>query len=419
MSDPIITSLLDTDLYKLTMMNAVRSVAPDAIVQYRFVCRSSGANDILVNYVLPRFHEQVDHLCSLRFQEAELEYLRRNVPYLPSPFVDFSLRRFQLLSSCVEAGTDGEGRFYLEVVGPWYDTIFFEVPLLAIIEELYMDYQVNWNPEIENVFASRLTEKIEWLKSQCRWQGEEFTSALSLTDMGTRRRRSGKWHRFVVEALAEELGGVFTGTSNVQLAMDLGLKCFGTMAHEWIQAFQGMTRFDLSQEHALNAWQRIYGGNLGIALSDTLGTDMFLHDFNAHLANAFTGVRHDSGDPIEWASKMVDHYASLGIDPATKTLVFSDSLDFEKMCHILQRFVPLHPSVLRHPKCGFGIGTFLTNDSTIDGVKHRIDIVLKMVMFNEHPVMKKSNVPGKTVCISDAYQAFAEEQIARMLKRAA
>ena len=414
--EPIITSLLDSDVYNLTMMNAVRHVAPDAEVEYKFVCRTPGANGILLEYVAPRLREQIDQLCSLRFISDELAWLRSGIPCLPSSFVDFSLRGFSLQSSCVNHGMDEDGAFFLSVRGPWYDTILFPTPLLAIVEELYMQYQCVQHPEIPDHLSRNLDEKIEWLKIRLHvTDGGAFSRVLSLTDMGTRRRFSKKWHSMVVERLSEELGAVFAGTSNMWLARVLGIKAFGTMAHEWIQAFQGMTRFDLSQKCALNAWQRVYGGNLGIALSDTLGTDMFLEDFDAHLANAFTGVRHDSGDPLEWGEQMLEHYEKLGISSSTKTFVFSNSLDFLWMWKIYRYFLPHYHKFCdgEFPKCGFGIGTFLTNDSIINGKKHRLDIVIKLVSFDNHPVIKISNDPGKAICTSYEYEAYAREQIKR------
>src|SRR6478609_3599663 len=299
----IIESLLDTDLYKFTMMQVVLHHFPGAQVEYRFKCRTP---DVDLTPYLDQIEREIVALCSLRFTHEELEYLRR-WRFLKSDFVDL-LGLFQLdrrFISLTPAAAPGE--IDITIRGPWLHTIMFEVPVLAIVSEVY-DRNVHPRPELAEG-RRRLREKIERMNAVA---DPEFRIA----DYGTRRRFSRTWHDEVLRTLAAGLGPKFVGTSNVAFAMELGLTPLGTMAHEYLQACQAVgPRLRDSQVFAFNMWAREYRGDLGIALSDVCGMDAFLRDFDLFFCKLFDGVRHDSGDPFEWGEKLITHYQRMRIDP--------------------------------------------------------------------------------------------------------
>jgi nicotinate phosphoribosyltransferase len=381
----IVSSLLDTDLYKFSMMQVVLHQYPAAHVEYRFKCRNPGVN--LVPYI-DEIREELHALCSLRFSEAELEYLR-GWRFIKSDFIDF-LALFHLNAKYVEITPSplGNGEIEICIRGPWLHTILFEVPLLAIVNEVYFR---NTHPDLDLTEGRRrLREKISQLRdtpgyAECR-----------IADYGTRRRFSREWHREVVIALHEGLGSQLTGTSNVWLARELGLRPLGTLAHEYLQAHQALgPRLRDSQVAALEAWAKEYRGDLGIALSDVYGLTAFLRDFDMYFCKLFDGTRHDSGDPFDWGERVLAHYQANRVDPRSKVLVFSDGLDVPKVMKLYEHF---------HGRCqlAFGVGTNLTNDVG----PTPINIVIKMVRCNGQPVAKLSDSPGKNMCEDDAYIAY-------------
>jgi nicotinate phosphoribosyltransferase len=271
---------------------------------------------------------------------------------------------------------------HITVKGSWLLTILFEVPLLAIVNEVYFD----------NIYPSegvkKLSEKLQMVHGI-----EDFKFA----DFGTRRRFKAEWQKVIVETCVKTVPNNFVGTSNVRLAMENGIRPIGTMAHEWIQAGQNVgVRLMDSQKRMLQAWVDEYRGDLGIALTDTLGVNAFIRDFDGYFAKLYDGVRHDSGDPIEWGEKMLAHYNELRIDPRTKTFVFSDGLTFPKAVEILDHF-------RNRVKVVFGIGTNLTND--FEGIEP-LQIVMKMTECNGRPVAKISDSPGKGMCHNEEYLAY-------------
>jgi len=383
----IIPSLLDTDLYKFTMMQVVLHHFPGAQVEYRFKCRNPGVD--LTPFV-EEIRDEIRGLCSLRFAPDELEYLR-GWRFFKSDFVDL-LGLFQLDERFIHvdriAGSDRE--IDITIRGPWLHTIPFEVPVLAIVSEVY---DRNRHPGADLAEGRRrLGEKIGRMNAVA---DPEFRIA----DYGTRRRFSREWHQEVVRTLATGIGPKFVGTSNVNFAMQMGLTPLGTMAHEYLQACQAVgPRLRDSQVFAFNMWAREYRGDLGIALSDVCGMDAFLSDFDLFFCKLFDGVRHDSGDPFEWGDKLIAHYQKMRIDPRSKTMVFSDSLDVPLAISLFERFRGrMHTA--------FGIGTNLTNDVGFEP----LSIVIKMTRCNGQPVAKISDEPTKNMDYDPSYVAYLRE----------
>ncbi|MHA1585312.1 MAG: nicotinate phosphoribosyltransferase [Promethearchaeota archaeon] len=390
---PIITSLLDNDLYKFTMMQAVLHHFPSTTTKYKFKCRTFGID---FKPYLKEIQDQVDYLCTLQFSDEELEYLR-NLSFIKSDFIDF-LQLFQLNRKHVQISMEN-GELSIKISGSWLLTILFEVPILAIVNEIYFQHQFSKSQkEIDYSGAEKLLKDKILLSQQ---MGDIFKFA----DFGTRRRFSRKWHRRVVEILKNSsINKInFVGTSNVHFAKMFGVKPIGTMAHEWLQAGQALdVRLVNSQKFMLQKWVDEYRGDLGIALSDVLGIDPFLQDFDKYFAKLYDGVRQDSGDPIEVCEKIIDHYKSLGIDPRTKTIIFSDGLDFSEARLLLNRFKD-------QIRVSFGIGTNLTNDFPD---QQPLQIVIKMVECNKQPVAKISDTPEKGMCEDGKYLAYLKSVFA-------
>jgi nicotinate phosphoribosyltransferase len=384
----IITSLLDTDLYKFTMMQVVLHQFPGAQVEYRFKCRNPG---IQLAPFVDEINEEIQHLCTLRFRERELEYLR-SWRFIKSDFVDF-LGLFQMNPKyiTVRPAASGDGSIDIVVKGPWLHTILFEIPVLAIVNEIYFRNTQRLPDYAEG--RRRLDEKIGLLGDRPELEG------LRIADYGTRRRFSRLWQEEVIIACKEKLGQHFAGTSNVYYAMKHGVLPLGTMAHEYLQACQALgPRLRDSQTYGFDCWAREYRGDLGIALSDVYGMDAFLRDFDLYFCKLFDGARHDSGDPFEWGERLIRHYEANRVDPMTKTLVFSDSLTFSLAIRLYQQF---HART----RVAFGIGTNLTNDLGYAPLQ----IVIKMVRCNGQPVAKLSDTPAKNMCDDDAYLQYLRQ----------
>lgn len=369
MAEPIIRSLLDTDLYKLTMMQCVLHQFAPTQVEYRFKSRKS----IDLKPYIGEIRQEIAAFCHLKFTTEELAYLR-TLPFFKADFIDF-LHTFTLQDKYISIHADED--FTLTIKGPWVDTILFEVPLLAIISEVY--YRNCYPDENFKIAKVRLDAKIEYVKTHY--------PSLHFSDFGTRRRFSRTWQKQVIQNLCSQLPDAFVGTSNIYFAKTLGLRPIGTMAHEFLQACQVLApHIKGSQTFALETWLKEYPQDLGIALTDVLTMDIFLQEFNASLATRYQGLRQDSGSPTIWGDKALQHYRSLGIDARDKTFVFSDSLTIPKAIDIANYFKGKCQTV-------FGIGTHLTND-----IGHEtLDIVIKMTAVNQHPVIKISDSAGKTV----------------------
>jgi nicotinate phosphoribosyltransferase len=384
----IIESLLDTDLYKFSMMQVVLHQYPAAQVEYRFKCRDPGIDLVPC---IAEIRTELAALCRLRFTADELDYLR-GWRYIKSDFVDF-LGLFQLNEKYVEIApsTSVAGEIEICIRGPWLHTILFEVPLLAIVNEVYFRRTSAGLTLDEG--RRRLRAKIALLRETPGY------SDCTLADYGTRRRYSRTWQREVVATLRDGLGRQLAGTSNVWLARQLGLTPLGTLAHEYLQAHQALgPRLRDSQVAALQAWAREYRGDLGIALSDVYGLDAFLRDFDMYFCKLFDGARHDSGDPFVWGEKLLAHYRANRVDPRSKVLVFSDGLDIPRVMQLYAHF---------RGRCqlAFGVGTNLTNDVG----PAALSIVIKMVRCNGQPVAKLSDSPGKAMCEDKAYVAYLRQ----------
>jgi nicotinate phosphoribosyltransferase len=396
----IIHSLLDTDLYKFTMMQVVLHHFPGARVEYRFKCRNPGID--LAQFA-GQIREEVRSLCSLQFRDAELAYLR-SMRFIKSDFVDF-LGLFRLNEKYISITPQPSGELEIRIKGPWLHTILFEIPVLAIVNEVYFR-----NTQKKPDFAEgrrRLETKIGQLQ-------DAGLSDLKIADYGTRRRFSKDWHEEVLRTLNARLGAVtsppaqaepgarlpqLAGTSNVLYAMKLGLIPLGTMAHEYLQACQGLgPRLRDSQIFGFESWAREYRGDLGIALSDVYGMSAVLRDFDLYFCKLFDGARHDSGDPFQWGERMLAHYAANRVDPRTKTLIFSDSLTVPRTIELYQQF---------RGRCqlAFGIGTNLTNDLGYEPLQ----IVIKMITCNGQPVAKLSDTPSKNMCEDEKYLAYLRQ----------
>ncbi|MGO4158517.1 nicotinate phosphoribosyltransferase [Cupriavidus sp. YAF13] len=383
----IITSLLDTDLYKFTMMQVVLHHFPAAQVEYRFKCRNAGVD--LTPYV-DEIREEVAQLCQVRFTPDELQYLRE-LRFIKSDFVDF-LGLFHLNEKYVTIApaAPGSGEIEITIRGPWLHTILFEVPLLAIVNEVYFrrtQPRPDWNEG-----RKRLEDKLALLKMPAH-------ADCVIADYGSRRRFSRDWQEEVLHTMRRVLGPQLAGTSNVHFARTHNLVPLGTMAHEYLQACQALgPRLRDSQVFALEVWAKEYRGDLGIALSDTYGFDAFLRDFDLYFCKLFDGVRHDSGDPIAWGERMLAHYAASRVDPLGKTLIFSDSLDIPRVIELYERFGG-------RCRLAFGVGTNLTNDLGYTPLQ----IVIKMTRCNGQPVAKLSDTPEKTMCDDPAYLAYLRQ----------
>ncbi len=401
----IITSLLDTDLYKFTMMQVVLHQFPGAQVEYKFKCRNpaldaGGHSGINLAAHVSEIRDEIRSLCSLHFQDAELAYLR-SMRFIKSDFVDF-LGLFRLNEKYITVTPLPSGEIDITIQGPWLHTILFEIPVLAIVNEVYFRNTQRVPDFVEG--RRRLDLKI----SQLRDSG---LSDLKIADYGTRRRFSKAWHDEVLRVLSARLGtaqspgntpgvaGQLAGTSNVLFAMKLGLTPLGTMAHEYLQAAQALgPRLRDSQVFGFESWAREYRGDLGIALSDVYGMNAFLRDFDMYFCKLFDGARHDSGDPFAWGERMIDHYVKNRVDPKTKTLIFSDGLTVPRTIELYQQF---------RGRCqlAFGIGTNLTNDLGYEPLQ----IVIKMVRCNGQPVAKLSDTPSKNMCDDEKYLAYLRQ----------
>lgn len=385
----IIESLLDTDLYKFTMMQCVLHQFPGAEVAYRFRCRNVGVE---LGPYADEIRDEIHHLCSLRFKDEELEYLA-GLRFIKSDFVDF-LSLFHLKEKYITVKADSEAPNGIDITieGPWLHTILFEIPVLAIVNEVYFRHQMPVADEKEGM--KRLRAKIALIRN------EPDNDNLKITDFGTRRRFSRAWQTTVTETLIRELGREkFAGTSNVDLARRYGLIPIGTMAHEYLQACQALgPRLRDSQVYGFEMWAKEYRGDLGIALSDVYGMDPFLKDFDMFFCKLFDGARHDSGDPFLWGEKMIEHYRRNKCDPRGKTLIFSDALTVPRIIELYRRFN-------HRIGVGFGIGTNLMNDLGPEP----LNIVVKMIRANGQPVAKISDTPEKGMCEDLTYLAYLKQ----------
>jgi len=380
-ASPILTSLLDTDAYKLHMQQAVYHRYRNISVVAEFRCRG----DELLGEYASEIREQIQMMSQLALTNDEFTYLS-GLPFFKHDYLNW-LKAFRYNPEHVTV-SDRNGHLHVRIEGPWREVIMWEVPLLAVISEVVHRHR---SPQVTAQMAvDQLRKNLASFKEQA---ADIDLSAFRLMDFGTRRRFSGEVQEAIVSTLKNEFP-YLVGTSNYDVAHKLQLTPVGTQAHEWFQAHQQISPvLANSQRAALQAWLDEYPDQLGIALTDCITMDAFLRDFGSNFANAYQGLRHDSGDPFEWGEKAIAHYQALGINPMTKTLVFSDNLDLDKALHLYRHF---HQRV----NLVFGIGTRLT--CNIPGVKP-LNIVIKLVQCNGKPVAKLSDSPGKTICQDKAF----------------
>ena len=386
----IITSLLDTDLYKFTMWQALLHRHPQTQAEYEFVCRNQPAYPLAD--LLDEVNAELDHLCQLRFTPGELDYLG-GLRFIKSDFIDF-LRIFQFQRAFISASAEGE-QLRIVARGPQVHVMGFEIFVLAIVNELYFRrFDAAAALAQGRINLAQKIAQLQQLASEVA-----LAHPFELFDFGVRRRYSSAWQREVVQAFASQAGEWFKATSNVYLARELNLVPVGTMAHEYLQTYQALgVRLRDFQTAALEDWVQEYRGNLGIALTDTIGMDAFLSDFDLYFAKLFDGLRHDSGDPYVWGEKALAHYEKLRIDAHTKRLVFSDGLDIARALALYRHFG-------ERTQLGFGIGTQLTNDMGLEP----LSIVMKLTHANGQPVAKISDSPGKTLCDNPTFLAYLRQ----------
>lgn len=381
---PIINSLLDTDFYKFTMGQVICNSFSNTKCKFKFKNRTS-------TYNLAKFadalKEEIAHLCTLTFTDDEIDYLSK-IPFFNMGYIEF-LRLLRLNRNFINIEIV-DGDLSVETYGPWLHTSPFEIYVLSIIQELYTRLEVP-ESELSNSYEcghQYLDEKLSLIEN----------TNLKFADFGTRRRFSYDWHDTVIQKLIGNKN--FVGTSNVHFAHKYGLKYIGTMAHEYIMAGMGLNECQLGncQKYMFQKWVDVYRGDLGIALSDTLGFDAFLRDFDKYFSKLYDGCRHDSGDPFVWCNKLISHYEKMGINPKTKSAVFSDGLDFKLM-------LSLYESFNDRINTSFGIGTNLTNDL---GIKP-LQLVMKMTECNGKPVAKVSDSKGKGMCEDAEFLSYLKK----------
>ncbi len=392
--EPIICSLLDTDLYKFNMHQVIFHKHTDLNGEYYFKCRNN--NVVFTREMAEEINSQVDHLCSLHFTKKELDYLR-SIRFIKNDYVEF-LRLWHPIREYVTITLNKNGELNIVVKGPIFSAMHFEIYLLEIVNEVYFRMNYNYDELLKSA-EERLNKKIL-----------DFNSGIytfKFAEFGCRRRLSREWQDTVVRRLTEETNNC-VGTSNVYLAMKYNLTPVGTFAHEFVQMYQGIDSIPLAYTNAfaMKDWYEEYQGDNGTALTDTITTDLFLLDFNHSMVNNYSGVRHDSGDPFVWGEKIISHYKKYGVDPKTKLLLFSDNLNFKKAQDLYEYFKD-------RTKVSFGIGTFCSNDTG----KEPLNIVIKLQYVNGRPVAKLSDNPNKAMCKDENYLNYLRNSVEFRLNR--
>lgn len=375
----IFPSILDNDFYKFTMQYAVIKLFPYAKGRYQFINR--GKHEFPENFA-QRLREAIDQMAKLKLTANEKEFLRETCPYLDPTYLDF-LQGYRYDPSEVTIEQIGN-EVKVSIEGFWYRTILWEVPIMALICELFYK-ETKQERHADELVIKTVEDKIK------KYRDLDIVFA----EFGTRRRHSHEVHDLVVKTLKNKGEGTFIGTSNVYLAMKYNTKPIGTHAHEWFMFHAAKYGYKMANNMGLENWTDVYRGDLGIALTDTYTTEVFFEQFDKKFAKLFDGVRHDSGDPLEFGDKTISHYQKLGINPLTKTIIFSDGLNYDKVERITE-----------HCKgrigLSFGIGTDLTNDV---GLKP-MNIVLKLTEAKPENadwtgVVKLSDEPKKHTGTAD------------------
>jgi nicotinate phosphoribosyltransferase len=367
----ILKYFTDNDLYKLTTMNAIQKLYPEAMVKYRFINRG---NTSFPRGFARELQKEVESFAKIVLTTEEEKFLISRCYYFDPDFIDL-LKGYRYNPAEVMVDQE-EGSLIVEIEGFWYRTVLWEVPLLALISELFFFMKGIKPVEVEARAAAK-AQKLEKMKAE-------------YSDFGTRRRFSFDVHDRVIKTLKENSGEFFKGTSNVYLAMKNNLTPIGTHPHEWFMFHGSHYGYRSANAKALDAWVTVYKGDLGIALSDTFTSDNFFTHFSIQHAKLFDGVRQDSGDPLKFTDKALAFYKYHRIDPTTKTIVFSDALNVDRIREIKEYVKGRIHDV-------YGIGTNLTNDVGTDP----LNIVIKIISSkqksrdNYHPTIKLSDDTGK------------------------
>jgi len=392
----IITSALDNDLYKFTMQQAILHQFSGAEVEYQFKCRTDGID---FRGYLDEIIREVNKFCrNTIFTKLELEYMGDTQRFLKKDYLQF-LSLFKFNYDYIKIVADEKGTLHVNIKGPWLHTILFEMPILQIVSEVWSKDQGLDYDEADR----RTALKAKYIKDM----SDKLGMLIMFAEFGGRRRAAVNAQRNALKIFKKECPNNLIGTSNVMFAMEMNLRAIGTMAHEWLQAHQALYRVADSQTMAFENWAKEYRGDLGIALSDVIGLKYFLHDFDMFFSKLFDGTRQDSGDPLVYGEEMIKHYESMKIDPKSKSIVFSDGLDFQKAAVLLEKFG-------KRIKTSFGIGTHITND--FPGFK-ALQLVLKMTKCNGNPVAKLSDSAGKTMCLDKEYVNYVRTVFDRRIKR--
>ena len=392
----IITSLLETDLYKISMGNVILKNHASDIVTWDLKIRNKDVH--FTEEMVKEITDQIAAFCELRFTKEELNYLK-GIKWIRESYIDF-LKLWHPWFEDFTIKPAGEHGLEITTNGTWVNTSMYEIPVFAIVNEVYFRMNYDYNM-LSDSFEERLEEKYNKVRNNDWYLGV-------FSEFGLRRRLSKADQAKAVQKFShlndtQHCATKFIGTSNILLAKECGVTPVGTMAHEWIMCVgQGNQKHNpaFSNFYALKEWVDEYGVFNGIALTDTITTDCFLRDFDIKFATLFNGVRHDSGDPYIWGDKMIAHYEKLGIDPKTKTLLFSDSLNFEKADKIWTYF---HTKA----KVAFGIGTYIANDTCVPP----LNIVMKTVKCNGYDVAKISDTEGKGMCRNPQYVDYLQRSI--------
>ena len=390
---PVVESLLDTDLYKFNMNQVIFHKHTDLCGEYYFKCRNKDV--VFTPEMLEEINAQIDHLCSLRFRKEELDYLR-SIRFIKKDYVEF-LRLWHPIREYVTTELDN-GELKIVVSGPLFSAMQFEIYLLEIVNEVYFRMKYDYDKLLASA-RERLDEKIAGFR--------EGKYTFKFAEFGCRRRLSREWEGEMIGRLKAEVPNC-VGTSNVYYAWKYGMTPIGTYAHEYVQMYQGIDSIPLAytNHYAMRDWYAEYDGDNGTALTDTVTTDLFLLDFNRSMVNNYTGVRHDSGDPYAWGEKIIAHYQKFGVDPRTKLLLFSDSLDFDRAQKLYDYFKD-------RTKVSFGIGTFCSNDTC----ENALNIVIKLQYVNGRPVAKLSDTPSKAMCRDEDYLRYLKQSVDFRIQR--
>ena len=405
----IIHHLSQTDAYKLSMAYVIYHLYRKYKTGWSFKFRNMKDHLAIMTPAkmqewVEEIQKEINHLATLRWTEDEILFISKKMPWLTLDgglFLDW-LRNFQVKAEDILVFIEnGELRIETDEKASWLQSTFYEIYLLAIVNETGFRLFYNYDELLES--HKRNTDK----KFEKLLSGEYVLGAVS--EFGLRRELSEEAQEYVIKkfmAHRDELnakGTNYVGTSNVYMSMKYGTTPIGTMAHEFIMGVgQGDPSKNpaYSNRFAMESWTQIYGVLNGIFLTDTITDKMCRMDMDFKFASSFKGVRNDSGDPIEWGENWIKHYEKLGIDPKTKTLLFSNSLDFKRADEIYHHFAG-------RVNVAFGIGTYLSNDTFVNP----FNIVMKMTTCNGHPVAKISDDAGKGMCKSEEFVNFLMKAI--------